>query len=328
MLVRAPGRVNLIGDHTDYTGGLVFPMAIDRWTEISYDIANDVTTLTSADETGTVIFPKDAQFDAAFSPRWGRYVLAVAAKLANARSINGHITTTIPVGAGLSSSAALEMAVALALGSKHSSQELALLGQRAEQLATGVPTGIMDQLCIASAQEQHGTLIDCHTLNVQHIPVPEDIEIVVQFIAHRTLEGSEYGDRVAQCATAEALIGPLRMATLNDVAAIKDSTIQQRARHVVSENARVTQFIDALAQCDYIAAGGIMNASHQSLAEDFATSTKQMNDAVAAACATTGVFGARMTGGGFGGCIVLLCAPGTEVPGWRVQPVGAVHHVN
>jgi galactokinase len=245
-----------------------------------------------------------------------------------ARSINGHITTTIPVGAGLSSSAALEMAVALALGSNHFSQELALLGQRAEQLATGVPTGIMDQLCIASAQEQHGTLIDCHTLNVQHIPIPEDIEIVVQFIAHRTLEGSEYADRVAQCATAESLIGPLRMATLNDVATIKDFTIQQRAHHVVSENARVTQFIDALSQNDYAAAGLIMKASHHSLAEDFATSTKQMNDAVAVACATPGVFGARMTGGGFGGCIVLLCAPGTEVPGWRVQPVGAVHHVN
>ena len=328
MRVRAPGRVNLIGDHTDYTGGLVFPMAINRWTEISYEIADDVTTLTSADETGTVIFPKDAQFDAAFSPRWGRYVLAVAAQLANARSINGHITTTIPVGAGLSSSAALEMAVALALGSKHSSQDLALLGQRAEQLATAVPTGIMDQLCIASAQEQHGILIDCHTLDVQHIPIPEDIEIVVQFIAHRTLEGSEYGDRVAQCATAEALIGPLRMATLNDVATIQDSTIQHRAHHVVSENARVTQFIDALSQNDYAAAGLIMKASHHSLAEDFATSTKQMNDAVAVACATPGVFGARMTGGGFGGCIVLLCAPGTEVPGWRVQPVGAVHHVN
>jgi galactokinase len=303
-------------------------MAIDRWTEISYEIVDAVTTLTSADESGTVTFPKDAQFDAAFSPRWGRYVLAVAAQLANARNINGHITTTIPVGAGLSSSAALEMAVALALGSKHSSQDLALLGQRAEQIATGVPTGIMDQLCIASAREQHGTLIDCHTLNVQHIPIPEDIEIVVQFIAHRTLEGSEYADRVAQCATAEALIGPLRMATLNDVATIPDSTIQQRARHVVSENARVTQFIDALSQNDYAAAGRIMNASHQSLAEEFATSTKQMNDAVAAACATPGVLGARMTGGGFGGCIVLLCAPGTEVPGWRVQPVGAVHHVN
>ena len=328
MRVRAPGRVNLIGDHTDYTGGLVFPMAIDRWTEISYEIVDAVTTLTTADETGTVTFPKDAQFDAAFSPRWGRYVLAVAAQLANARNINGHITTTIPVGAGLSSSAALEMAVALALGSKHSSQDLALLGQRAEQIATGVPTGIMDQLCIASAREQHGTLIDCHTLNVQHIPIPEDIEIVVQFIAHRTLEGSEYADRVAQCATAEALIGPLRMATLNDVATIPDSTIQQRARHVVSENARVTQFIDALSQNDYPTAGRIMNASHQSLAEEFATSTKQMNDAVAAACATPGVLGARMTGGGFGGCIVLLCAPGTEVPGWRVQPVGAVHHVN
>jgi galactokinase len=303
-------------------------MAIDRWTEISYEIVDAVTTLTSADETGTVTFPKDAQFDAAFSPRWGRYVLAVATQMKLARSINGHITTTIPVGAGLSSSAALEMAVALALGSKHSSQDLALLGQRAEQIATGVPTGIMDQLCIASAREQHGTLIDCHTLNVQHIPIPEDIEIVVQFIAHRTLEGSEYADRVAQCATAESLIGPLRMATLNDVAAIKDSTIQHRARHVVSENARVTQFIDALVQCDYIGAGRIMNASHHSLAEDFATSTKQMNDAVAVACATPGVFGARMTGGGFGGCIVLLCAPGTEVPGWRVQPVGAVHHVN
>jgi galactokinase len=118
------------------------------------------------------------------------------------------------------------------------------------------------------------------------------------------------------------------MATLNDVATIKDSTIQQRASHVISENARVTQFIDALTQNDYVAAGRIMNASHHSLANDFATSTQQMNDAVAAACATPGVYGARMTGGGFGGCIVALCTPGSELPGWKVQPVGAVHHVN
>jgi len=327
MRVVAPGRVNLIGEHTDYTGGLVFPMAIDRWTTIDYDVTGSGIVLKSADADGTVSLELGSSFDATMSPSWGRYVGAVASLVQSPRAISGQVSTTIPVGAGVSSSAALEIAVALALGCDLPSSELAQLTQRAEHIATGVPTGIMDQLCIASARDGHGTMIDCRTLEVTHVPIPTDVKIVVRFIAHRTLVGSAYADRVAQCAAAEAIIGPLRDASLADVAAITDATIASRARHVISENARVVSFASALSGGDYSTAGAIMSESHRSLAEDFATSNDQMNAAVRDVCATPGVFGARMTGGGFGGCIVALCEPDAVVDGWHVQPVGAAHHV-
>ena len=327
MRVVAPGRVNLIGEHTDYTGGLVFPMAIDRWTTIDYDVTGSGIVLDSADADGTVSIALGKSFDAAMTPSWGKYVGAVASLLDSPRGISGHVSTTIPVGAGLSSSAALEIAVALALGSELPSSELAQLTRRAEHLATGVPTGIMDQLCIASARDGHGTMIDCRTLEVTHVPIPTDVKIVVRFIAHRTLVGSAYADRVAQCAAAESIIGPLRDASLADVAAITDATIASRARHVISENARVLTFASALASGDYSTAGEIMSDCHRSLAEDFATSNDQMNTAVRDMRAVPGVFGARMTGGGFGGCIVALCEPDAVVDGWHVKPVSAAHHV-
>jgi galactokinase len=326
--VRAPGRVNLIGEHTDYTGGLVFPMAIDRWTEIGYTAGGGRVELTSADE------PDPTSFDlpvvgnpVTVVPGWGRYIAAVAAELGATTGIRGSVSTTIPVGAGLSSSAALEVAAALALGHRGTALDLARLGQRAEHLATGVPTGIMDQLCIASAVEGHAVLIDCTTFEVTPSPVPDDVEIVVRFVAHRTLEGSEYGERVAQCAAAEALIGPLRVATLAEADAIDDPTVRARARHVISENQRVRDFAAALADGDYRTAGDVMTDGHRSLRDDFATSTPVMDAAVEQLCATTGVFGARMTGGGFGGCVVALCEPGSSVDGWKVRPVGAASHL-
>jgi galactokinase len=328
MKVRAPGRVNLIGEHTDYTGGLVFPMAIDRWTTIEFEQSDNGIFLESANEEEAVSIDTAQPFDAAMSPHWGRYVGAVASLMESPRAISGRISTTIPVGAGLSSSAALEIAVALALGAELSATDLALLTQRAEHLATGVPTGIMDQLCIASARNGHGTMIDCRTLEVQHVPIPSDIKIVVRFIAHRTLVGSAYSDRVAECATAESLIGPLRDASLADVATIADSTIAARAKHVVSENARVRAFADALTSGDYITAGKIMTDSHHSLAEDFAVSNDLMDAAVRDMNETPGVFGARMTGGGFGGCIVALCDPDAVIDGWHVQPVAAAAHLS
>lgn len=324
MKVCAPGRVNLIGDHTDYTGGLVFPMAIDRYTTISYQHSDDAIRLTSTAETGDVEFSPTDLFDPSREPHWGRYVAAIASLLESPTPITGTIDTTIPVGAGLSSSASLEIAVALALGAlEMDPKELALLAQRAEQMATGVPTGIMDQLCITSAQLGHGTLIDCHTLKITHIPIPDDVKIVVQFIAHRTLEGSEYSERVAQCARAEAEIGPLRIAELASVDTLQDTLLRQRARHVVSENERVRQFTKALQQGQYTVAGRLMVGSHHSLARDFETSTPEMDAAVEAAINTPGVFGARMTGGGFGGCIVALCEPSSPLAGWHVSPAGA-----
>jgi len=322
IVARAPGRVNLIGDHTDYTGGLVFPMAIDRWTEVGGSPADRIR-LVSDDEADPVdipaiVAPADVEH---VEPRWGRFVAAVAAELHSGRGFDGHVSTTIPVGAGLSSSAALEVAVALALGFRGTPIELAQLARRAEHAATGVPTGIMDQLCIASARHGHATLIDCDTLEVTAVPVPDDVAIVVQFVAHRTLEGSEYPDRVRECARAEAVVGPLRVATLDDVARIDDEIVRCRARHVVTENARVTGFADALGRGDYVRAGNLMVASHRSLRDDFAVSTATMDRAVEHVLDQPGVFGARMTGGGFGGCVVALCRPGATVPGYRVRPV-------
>ena len=322
MRVIAPGRVNLIGDHTDYTGGLVFPMAIDRYTTIEYEHTGTTVSLDSSDMPGRVAFDVNDSFDAAMEPSWGRYVSAVASLMKSPVGISGHVSTTIPVGAGLSSSAALELASALAMGSNLPATELAVLTQCAEQLATGVPTGIMDQLCIASARSGHGTVIDCHTLEVTHVPIPIDIKIVVRFIAHRTLVGSEYSDRVAQCAAAEAIIGPLRLATLSMLDTIDDIVIRNRAQHVISENQRVRDFVHALSGGDYVGAGALMTEGHHSLSTHFGSSTTQMDDVVREMNTVPGVYGARMTGGGFGGCIVALCTPTSELDGWHVTPSG------
>jgi galactokinase len=314
MRAVAPGRVNLIGDHTDYTGGLVLPMAIDRYTVIDFEpVGRDTPTELTSDDTS--------------DPDWRRYPEAVSEEMREiglpVRNIRGHVTTTIPVGAGLSSSAALEIASALAFGFDGTPADLAQLTRRAEHRATGVPTGIMDQLCIASAREGHATLIDCRSLGVTHVTVPTDVKFVVRFVAHRTLQGSEYADRVAQCTEIEHRIGPLRDATLHDVESLGDDTLLRRARHVVTENARVLEFAAALGAGDFAAAGAVMTDGHRSLGEDYGTSNGVMDAAVDELVATPGVLGARMTGGGFGGCVVAMCEPDAVVDGWVVRPVGA-----
>ena len=321
MRAIAPGRVNLIGDHTDYTGGLVFPMAIDRNTTVTFERSESLFELHSEDDPDPVIYSLTESFNPVLHPRWGRYVAAVTSLISSPQAIRGTVSTTIPVGAGLSSSAALEIAVALACGAPTDARELSLLAQRAEHLATGVPTGIMDQLCITSAREGHGTLIDCRTLEVQHIPIPNDVEFVVRFIAHRTLEGSEYASRVAQCAAAEQEIGPLRDASLDSCASLSDPVVRHRAQHVIQENMRVTLFASALQNRNFEEAGRLMTDSHRSLADLFDTSTPQMDAAVQEILSIPGVYGARMTGGGFGGCVVAMVKAGTQIEGWRVRPV-------
>jgi galactokinase len=319
--VHAPGRVNLIGDHTDYTGGLVFPMAIDRGTTIEFERRGTTIALRSdADDDPIVVDVPFTGDPAAVTPRWGSYVAAMAAEVGSSTGIDGRITSTIPAGAGLSSSAALECAVGLALGFDGSPVELAQAAQRAEHAATGVPTGIMDQLCIAAAVRGTATMIDCHTLEVSHVVVPDDLDVVVRFVAHRTLVGSAYGDRVAECRAAEEALGPLRTSTLDDVERSDlGDTVRRRARHVVSENLRVLTFADALQRGDYEAAGAAMVESHRSLAADFETSTPAMDRAVEDLVRSPGVFGARMTGGGFGGCVVAICRPGAVTDGWVVR---------
>lgn len=329
VAVHAPGRVNLIGDHTDYTGGLVLPMAIDRWTVIEGRTNPGRVELASADEPSPASFDLPVDVDpSTIEPRWARYVAAMARELGASVGVSGSVSTTIPIGSGLSSSAALLVAVGLALGADPEPRALAMAARRAEFAATGVPTGIMDQLCIASATEGHATLIDCHSLEVRHLPVPREVAIVVRFVAPRTLEGSAYADRVAECARAEAEIGPLRLASLSDVESIGDPLVRRRARHVVTENGRVTAFAAALADGRLADAGAIMFEGHRSLSEDFGTSTAEMDAAVAELASLPGVFGARMTGGGFGGCVVALCESGASVPGWIVRPAGRAYRTD
>jgi galactokinase len=329
--VRAPGRVNLIGDHTDYTGGLVLPMAIDRWTEIVGTPGGGRIRLSSADEPEMADLQLPVNEPELAAPAWARYVAGVAAELDSADGFRGHITTDIPIGAGLSSSAALEVATALALGFSGTAVDLALLCQRAEQRASGVPSGIMDQLVISAAVPGHALLIDCHSLDVEPVAMPDGVEVVVVFVAHRTLVGSAYAQRVAECAAAESEIGPLRLASTADAARIGDPVMRMRAIHVTSENDRVRAFATAFRDGDVVEAGRLMTAGHASLRDDFGTSTAAMDDAVRDLCDVPGVYGARMTGGGFGGCVVALTRPGVLAERWRsswlVHAVGAAERV-
>jgi galactokinase len=205
---------------------------------------------------------------------------------------------------------------------------LAQLCRRAEIRASGVPCGIMDQLVIAAGVADHALLIDCGDVTIEPVRLPDDVDVVVTFIAHRALVGSAYAQRVAECETAESLIGPLRTADLSDTLSIADPAIRARAQHVVSENQRVRDFASALRTGDLVAAGSLMVASHNSLRDLYATSTPVMDEAVEQLTARPGVYGARMTGGGFGGCVVALTEPGAIADGWVVQAVDGAHRVD
>jgi galactokinase len=303
----APGRVNLIGDHTDYTGGLVLPLAINLGTTVEGSLGGSGVRLTSDDA--------DEKFD--------RYVQAVASVVGVAAGFTGRVSTTLPIGAGLSSSAALEVSVALALGFKGSALALALACQAAEQQASGVPCGIMDQLASAAGVEGHALLIDCASFAVEPVPLPDAAEIVVVHSGQpRALAGSAYAERRAACEAAETVIGPLRSASAADVDRLDDPVLQARARHVVSENQRVRDFADALRAGDLSACGRLMLESHRSLAADFEVSTPALDSLVSTLADTADVFGARLTGAGFGGCVVALCRPGALAgTGWHVRAV-------
>ena len=231
----APGRVNLMGDHTDYTGGLVCPMAIDLGTTVIAEQAGDRVVVVSRDETEPAIVPLDVDDPAATAPSWARYVAGVVAEMRPPAGIVAAATTTLPIGAGLSSSASLEVAVALALGFGGNPLQLAQLCQRAEQRASGVPCGVMDQLASAAGVEGHALLIDCQSLTVTPVPLPADAEVVaVHSGVARRLAGSAYAERRAACEAAEAIIGPLRDATVDQLDALGDERLVRAARHVVT----------------------------------------------------------------------------------------------
>jgi galactokinase len=312
----APGRVNLIGDHTDYSGGLVCPMAIQVGTTVTIEPGGAGVDLESADDPAPARVPVDVAEAAAagVEPPWARYVAGVVAVLRPVTGGRGRVSTTIPIGAGLSSSAALEVAVALALGADAGDpRRLAEACQRAEQLASGVPCGIMDQLTSAAGVDGHALLIDCSTLDRVPIPVPPDAEVIVVHSGQsRALAGSAYAERRRQVEAAQERLGiPLRDATASDVAGLGDATLRARARHVVTENARVRAFSEALLEGQLATAGALMTESHASLRDDFEVSTAQLDELVTRLEAVPGVLGARLTGAGFGGCAVALGERGT-----------------
>lgn len=319
----APGRVNLIGDHTDYTGGLAMPMAIQLGTTVTVRPGGEVVELHSENE------PEPARVSihvttselTGIEPSWSRYVAGVVHELRPSHGFTGTVSTTLPIGGGLSSSAALELAVALACGFGGSALDLAELCQRAERVASGVPCGIMDQLASASGVDGCALLMNFTDLSVEPVPVPDDAEIVVIDSGQpRALADSDYGQRREDCEHAAEMVGPLLSATLDDANRIDDDTIRCRARHVIAENDRVREFARAIRSGDLTAAGRSMTASHESLRDDFEVSTDVLDRLVDRLTNIAGVFGARLTGAGFGGCVVALTRPGTLDEGWTVIP--------
>ena len=316
---RAPGRVNLIGEHVDYSEGFVLPLAIDRATVAAAGPRGDrLVRVRSLDENATAEFDLDEP-DPQPAGVWSDYARGVALALARRVPLAGAdvaLRTTVPIGAGLSSSAAFELAVGLALlsvsGAALSPHELAHAAQEAENGFVGLRSGIMDQLASALGVRDHALLIDCRTEEVSTVPLPPGAAIMVadSGVKHE-LAGSAYNDRRAQSEEAARRFGvrTLRDVSVADFArrsAMLPEPLRRRARHVVGENARVLATVVALRDGDLATAGAHMYASHDSLRDDYEVSAPELDLLVDTARHVDGVYGARMTGGGFGGSIVAL----------------------
>jgi galactokinase len=307
---RAPGRVNLIGDHTDYNEGFVLPLAVDCDCIVRAQPRDDgQVVLRSLDRAGEVVVSADGSTDpTTVEPTWGRYAAGVVRTLAErgreAAGIEATVTSTIPLGGGLSSSAALEVAVCLALcdaaGFTLPTLELARACQEAEIVATGVPCGIMDQLASLAGSRDRALLIDCRSLEIEHIPLPPRLAVlVINSGMPRQLVDSAYAQRRRACEMVAARLG---------LSALRDATPEQvedepRARHVVSENARVLAAAEALVTGDLVTLGQLLTESHASLRDDFQVSTPEL-DVLVEKLIEAGALGARLTGAGFGGCVV------------------------
>jgi len=323
LLVRAPGRVNLIGEHTDYNEGFVLPMAIDRaaWIALRPRVERRVT-VHAADFGGTLDFAIPTIEKG--GPAWGEYVKGVAWSLIEAGHTlagwEGAVAGDVPIGAGLSSSAALEVAVARGFaavaGLAWEPLAMARIAQRAENDWVGVPCGIMDQLVSIGGVAGQALLIDCRTLEISPVPLPAGVAVVVLDTGtRRGVAASAYQERREQCQQAARFLGAasLRDVTLRDLArastALSETTLR-RARHVVAENERARLAAEALRRGDAIEAGLLMNASHASLKEDFEVSSPELDAIVAASRSRPDCLGARLTGAGFGGCAVALVREG------------------
>ena len=331
VIVRAPGRANLIGDHTDYNDGFVLPMALDRAVWMAAADRADRLVRIASSELG------EGSFDLDNLSRQRTFVdyLSGVAWAMDPEALPGldiAIASELPVGAGLSSSAAVEMATLLAFselsGRGWDPVVSAQTARRAENDWVGVASGIMDQLIVAGARAGHATLIDCRSLRTRALPIPGEVEVVVlDSGTRRSLADSAYNERRMACERAAAALGVEKLRDVN-LAMLGDASLDpvdlRRARHVVTENDRVLACAAALERNDPVAAGSLMNLSHKSLRDDFSVSTLALDALVESARSHPGCFGARLTGAGMGGCAVAL-ARSESVPGF-VESVRSAYH--
>lgn len=328
FIVRAPGRVNLIGEHTDYNDGFVFPAAIDREVLIAGSRREDRQVRAYALNFNQVsTFPiDDVRHATEGREKWSNYLRSIAwvfhKEGLGTQGMNCATLGDVPLGAGLSSSAAMLVAGGLAYsavaGLELDPVRLALLAQRAEREFVGVNVGIMDQYISALGQKDHALLIDTRALTYEAVPLPQSgVSIVIADTnKKRGLVDSEYNTRRAECEQAVAILKQ----HLPDIKALRDVSVEdfekyadtlpevtrKRARHVVTEDARTLESVTALKAGDITRFGQLMNASHESLKNDYEVSCRELDEMVAAARSIEGVYGARMTGAGFGGCTVSL----------------------
>jgi galactokinase len=312
-LARAPGRVNLIGEHTDYNLGFVLPMAIDMACyAASAPNREGLLRVYSENLQQSRQWPVEQIASLQRSGDWSDYVIGVARQLPLGRGRDLLIYSTVPLGSGLSSSASLEVSTALALGwpGELPSLELVKLARRAENEFMGLPSGIMDQYVSVFGQERAALLIDCRSLAAERVDLPAGAAIVaVNSMVKHELGTSAYRQRVRECALAVAAIGKidsLRDAQPEQLDRIHDPVVHRRARHILTENQRVLDFVSASRKGDLVEMGRLLVASHCSLQNDYEVSCAELDFLVDTALVCPGVFGARMTGGGFGGCTVNL----------------------
>lgn len=333
-IFRAPGRVNLIGEHTDYNDGFVMPAAIEFYTWVAASERSDRTLHVHSEQFNeSVEFSLDALGD---GPRhhWSDFIRGVAAVLeAHGHKLSGAdllVQGNVPMGSGLSSSASLEVATALALLStpRAAAQTLQVVPieiakdcQQAEHEYVGTRCGIMDQFISVFGRAGHALMLDCRSLQYDALTVPADTRLVIcnSMVKHAHASNG-YNQRRADCESGIAIlrrylpnVTALRDVTLNDLQSFRDElteTVYRRCRHVITENQRVLDAASALRSADLIRFGQLMAASHNSLRDDYEVSCRELDLLVDIASSRDGVYGSRMTGGGFGGCTITLMRQG------------------